>query len=231
MAANPGVKEKDHKRFKNAWIGNLAMFKAYRAKGAPIAFAPDPASGHETADSRVLAIPFFDASLRLRLPDKPGDPLKTIDQSVGWYAPLMGDKAVPAADFEGDKSAAVWLPDEQIARAWQDFVKTGFVSDQTPPPASTGVKFDAGTKTLTWSAAVDYESGVQAFIIERDGKRIARLPEKPRNRFGHPLFQGMTYGDTPQLPLAAFEYKDADAGDGTHAYRVISVNAAGLESK
>src|SRR4051812_44517306 len=67
---NPGAKEEGHKQFNGAWTGTLAMFKAYRAKGAPAGFAPDPRSAHECGDSRYLAIPFFDACLAMRLPDK-----------------------------------------------------------------------------------------------------------------------------------------------------------------
>ena len=61
MVCNPGTKEKEHERFNRAWSGCLAMFKQYRARGAPIGFAPDPRTAHECGDSRYLAIPFFDA--------------------------------------------------------------------------------------------------------------------------------------------------------------------------
>ena len=36
---------------------------------------------------------------------------------------------------------------------------------------------------------------------ERDGRPLARVPEKPQGRFGRPLFQGMSYGDTPERPV------------------------------
>jgi len=42
VMCNPGVKESGDKQPNGAWNGTLAMFKAYRAKGAPIGFAPDP---------------------------------------------------------------------------------------------------------------------------------------------------------------------------------------------
>ncbi|MGC3970136.1 MAG: hypothetical protein QM775_23255 [Pirellulales bacterium] len=90
---NPGAKEKDHERFKNAWDGSLAMFKAYRAEGAPIGFAPDPNTAHECGDSRYLAIPFFDACLKDRLQPFPDDRLGSIRPP--WLAPLEGAKAVP----------------------------------------------------------------------------------------------------------------------------------------
>ena len=60
---NPGVKEKPD----GPWTGTLATFQEYRAKGAPIGFAPDPRTGHECGDCRYLAIPFFDACLAMRL--------------------------------------------------------------------------------------------------------------------------------------------------------------------
>jgi hypothetical protein len=55
---------------KGPWLGNIATFKEYRAHGGLIGFAPDPLTGHECGDSRYLAIPFLDACLATRLPDK-----------------------------------------------------------------------------------------------------------------------------------------------------------------
>ena len=69
-------------------------------------------------------------------------------------------------------------------------------------------------------------------LIERDGKQIGQLPEKPTNRFGRPLFQNMSYGDTPVLPLQKFEYVDKTAKPGkTYQYKVIAVNTAGVKSE
>jgi hypothetical protein len=65
--------------------------------------------------------------------------------------------------------------------------------DSTTPP--TGLQV-AGN-TLTWDAEADPESGLTGFAIERDGKRIATLPERQRNPYGRPLFQGLLYSDTP----------------------------------
>ncbi|NOX99322.1 MAG: hypothetical protein GXP30_06280 [Verrucomicrobia bacterium] len=232
MVANPGEKEREGKPTKGAWGGSLAMFKAYRAKGAPIAFAPDPASGHETRDSRYLAIPFFDACLKLRLPDQAGEPLKDLDMSKGWLVPLQSTEApVLATDYKGDKSKAVWLPSETVARVWLDFVKTGAVGDKTPPPAPTDIKVEQSSGTITWKAKIDFESGLQAFIIERDGKKIGEVPEKQNKHFGRPLYQGMSYGDTPTLPLKKFEFVDKEAEKGkAHQYRVIAVNTLGVKS-
>ena len=235
MMCNPGVKENGDKRFNGAWTGALAMFKAYRAKGAPIGVAPDPRTSHETGDSRYLAIPFFDACLALRLPDVGSDSpaLKPVDLKQSWLAPLLGEDVQPAKTFSGNLAESVWLPGETFAKAWRQYVKTGATEDTTPPPAPTNVKVAANPRgiELTWDAEADVESGLMAFLIERDGQPLAQLPEKPKNNFGRPLFQNMSYGDTPVAPLLDFQFTDKTAKAGEkHAYHVMSVNSVGLRS-
>ena len=129
---------------------------------------------------------------------------------------------------------AVWLPDARVAKAWLEYVRIGETADTTPPPAPTNVRAMAkdGAVELTWDAEADFESGLQAFIIQRDGKDLAQYPEKPTNRFGRPLFQGMSYGDTPVAPLLDFRFTDTTAAPGEkHRYSVIAVNSVGLKSK
>lgn len=237
MMCNPGAKEKDDKRFSGAWTGSMAMFKAYRAKGAPIGFAPDPRTAHECGDSRYLAIPFFDACLRLRLAEKNGtdQTLKTLDMKGAWLAEPLSDKAEAAASYKGDVKESVWLPNEQFAKAWTEYVKVGAVSDTTPPTAAYNVKVTSNpdqTIAITWSADADFESGIQAFVIQRDGKDLAQFPEKPVGKFGRPLFQSMSYHDTPEKPLPEMRFVDKSAKAGEkHVYRVIVVNGVGLKSE
>jgi len=242
MMTNPGVKEKSKlnpdapdnrtevEKMKGPWLGNIATFKEYRAKGGLIGFAPDPRTGHECGDSRYLAIPFLDACLAARLPDKGGKDqmLKPMDTSKAWLAPLFGEEAVPAAEFKGNA-------DEAVAKAWMEYVKTGATSDTTPPPAPFNVqallKGEQGTE-ITWGAEADFESGIQQFIVMRDGQELANVPEKPIGKFGRPLFQSVTYHDTPSQPMLEMRYVDASAKPGkTHNYSIISVNSAGLRSE
>jgi poly(3-hydroxybutyrate) depolymerase len=236
VMCNPGAKEKGDKRFNGAWTGTLAMFKAYRARGAPIGFAPDPRTSHECGDSRYLAIPFFDACLALRLPERGASDqkLRAVDQKQGWLAEPLGDWPEPAAGFRGPVQEAVWLPGERVARAWAAYVKTGEVSDRTPPAPPFGVKAETAGEgvVLRWDATADLESGLQGFLIQRDGKDLARLPEKSVGRFGRPLFQGLSYHDTPDKPLPEMRFLDRTARAGeSHSYRVIAVNSAGLKSE
>jgi hypothetical protein len=165
VVCNSGVKEQDDNGFRVGWEAPLAMYRAFRANGAPIDFAPDPRTSHECGDSRYLAIPFFDACLAARLPEKgsDGSKLRPVDLAKGWLAPLMGTEAVPATDFRGEPAESVWLPDGRMARAWQEYVRNGAVGDTTPPPAPTGVKAVATAGrgvTVTWDATADLESGV-----------------------------------------------------------------------
>ena len=234
MMLNPGAKENGDKRFQGAWTGSLDMFKTYRAKGAPVGFAPDPRTSHECGDSRYLAFPFFDACLAIRLPEKTGGALKRVDPATGWRAMLLSEEASPAGKFAGKEIESVWLPDGRVAKAWIEYVKTGAVADTTPPSPAFNLKFVGKPGTpleIAWDAEADFESGIQAFIIERDGKEIGRLPEKGSGRFGRPLFQKMSYHDTPESPLPEMRFVDKSApATGRGEYRVIVVNGVGLKS-
>ena len=202
--------------------------------------APDPRTGHECGDSHYLAIPFA------RMPVSPCDcptraakdqTLKPIDQSKAWLAWVLGKKAGPAASYKGNPKEAVWLPNEAVAKAWMEYVKTGAVGDTTPPPAPTSVRvWPKGEKgkgvEITWEAEADFESGMRCFIVLRDGKELAQVPKTPVGKFGRPLFQSMTYHDTPSKPLPEMRYVDASAKpDDKHTYAVISVNGVELKSE
>ncbi len=214
VMGNPGLKEKDHERFHRAWDGIVAMQEAYQAAGAPFfRFAPDPRTAHECGDSRYLAIPFFDFWLAHRLPasDSEKHDLRPVTQKV----------------------IAAW--EQSMQSKLDEYIRTGAVTDTTPPPAPTRVqaqRTDEGHVLITWDAAADLESGIGGFIIERDGKVIAEIPEKDRGRFGRSLFQGMSYHDTPEAPLPRMRYIDRDAkGKAVPSYTVRTVNSAGLKSK
>jgi len=233
LGTNEGVKDKTS-RFAGVWPGNEAFFLAMRAKGALIAVSVDPISSHDCGNQRYLAMPWFDACLTARLPAKSGDPLQPMPANDGWLATLDAGSAaqaapVPAAKFTGDIGKSVWLPNEAVATAWTQYVKDSAVTDTTPPPAPTNLR--VVDNQLTWSAEADLESGLASFIIERDGKFLANVPEKGKNPFGRPIFQNLSYSDTPTQPLVELKYIDTKAEAGkTHQYRVIAVNTVGLKS-
>ena len=88
-------------------------------------------------------------------------------------------------------------------------------------------KVDGGQK-LSWGAEADFESGLQQFIILRDGKEIGRVPEKLNRRFGSFWFQGLSYHDTPEQPLPKMTFLDKQPTPGN--YTIVAVNGAGLRS-
>jgi hypothetical protein len=108
------------------------------------------------------------------------------------------------------------------------------VGDKTPPPAPFNVsasKGDHGTE-IAWEADADFESGIRNFIILRDGVELAAVAEKPVGKFGRPLFQSMTYHDTPSQPMPEMKYTDTSTNPGEkHTYAVITVNSVGLKSE
>ena len=126
---------------KEAWITDKFMMtlKQYHEKGGIIGFAHDPLTDHECGESRDFAIPYLDACLAMRLPDKGAkdQTLKAVDASKGWLAAQGSDAPVPAAEFNGNAKEAVWLPNEAVAKAYAEYVKTGAgSSDTTPPPCA-----------------------------------------------------------------------------------------------
>ena len=232
MMCNPGTKEgvtEKNGRFAKVWPANETLFSAVRGKGGLIGVAVDPLTAHECGNQRYLAIPWLDACLTARLPDRVGEPLKPMPLNDVWLAPLPGTEASPAAKFSGDPNKAIWLPNKTIAKAWTHYVTDTAVPDTTPPPGPQDLVVKG--KSITWTAKSDLESGLSHFLIERDGKEIATVPKKPTNRFGRPIFQGLQYSDTPAAPLVKMQFTDPTAEAGKeYQYRVISVNTTGLKS-
>ena len=163
MMCNPGAKENGNERFKSAWTGTLAMFKAYRAKGAPIGFAPDP----RTRTRRVIhAISRFHSSMRAsrsacQTRGATVQSLKPVDQKQAWLAPLLGEDAQPAAKFSGDLAESVWLPRNRspslgaIREDRRDgrHDATSGTDECESPVNPEGIE-------LTWDAEADFESGL-----------------------------------------------------------------------
>lgn len=233
VMCNPGTKEgvtvKDS-RFAQVWPANEVFFGGMRGKGSLIGVAVDPLTAHECGNQRYLAIRWLDACLSIRLPKVNGKPLNAMPTDGAWLASPTGFKAVPAARFDGDPLKAAWLPNKAMAKAWMQYVKDTALTDSTPPPAPTNVRV-SGNK-LSWDVEADLESGLAGFIIERDGRFLAKVPDQGKNRFGRPIFQNLQYSDTPTQPLVPLRFTDNKPAPGKkHTYRVIAVNTVGLKSK
>jgi pimeloyl-ACP methyl ester carboxylesterase len=232
VMCNPGTKEGvtvKEGRFAGVWPANEAFFSQMRGKGELIGVAVDPLTAHECGNQRYFAIPWLDACLSARLPKASGGPLRAMPTDGAWLARPTGFEAVPAGQFAGDPLTAAWLPNESVARGWMQYVKDTAVTDTTPPPAPTNLRVSGNE--LSWEAEADLESGLAGFIIERDGRFLANVPEQSKNPFGRPIFQNLQYSDTPTQPLVPLRFTDTQPEPGRkHTYRVTAVNTAGLKS-
>jgi hypothetical protein len=237
IMCNPGTKEGvtvKEGRFAVVWPSNEAFFNEVRGKGGLICVAVDPLTAHECGNQRYLAIPWFDACLTARLPATPEAPLKPTPVDKAWLAPLDIEASaivapVPAVSYALATEKSIWFLDEAVAKAWAQYVKDTAVSDLTPPPPPTQLKVIGNE--LTWKAEADLQSGLDHFIIERDGQFLARVPEVSKNPYGRPIFQNLQYSDTPTQPLVEMKYIDTKPVVGKQPqYRVITVNTVGLRS-
>ena len=234
LGTKEGVTDKEG-RFAGVWPGVEKFYLALREKGAFIAVSIDPLSSHDCGNQRYLAIQWLDACLTARLPAEPGQPLRPLVADDGFLVPVNSGtepptEPVPAKLFTGAKERASWLPTAAIAAAWLSYSQDTRILDTTPPPAPANLKV-AGN-VLTWTCEADLESGLAGFEIERDGQPLAKFPEQPKNPFGRPLFQNLSYSDTPTQPLMEMRYTDTTATPGrVHTYRVIAINTVGLKSK
>lgn len=233
MMTNAGILEKT----RGPWQGSIDTFQEYRTKGAAIGFAPDPRSAHFCGDSRYVAIPFMNACMAMRLPEvgSISAKLRPVDMSRAWLATLGATEAFPAKEYRGDARTAIWLLDESVACKWMDYVQTGTVADSSKPPAPINVRVSAdsgGGNVITWNAEADLESGLGAFVVMRDGRGLARLPERPPDRlFGRPLYQGLSFHDTPEAPLLPMRYLDsATTPNVKHIYTVVALSSSGVAS-
>src|SRR3979411_919927 len=90
-------------------------------------------------------------------------------------------------------------------------------------------------RTFVCTAAgtvADIVSGLGGFIVLRDGRGIAKLPTQPPEAvYGRPLFQGLSYHDTPFAPLPQMRHVDMSAQPvSKHVYTVIALSSAGVPS-
>jgi len=234
LGTKEGVTEKEG-RFAGVWPGVETFFRTLRSEGGQIGVAIDPFSSHDCGNQRYLAIPWLDTCLSARLPGEPGGTLRPMADAEALMYPLDPGNREPSAltplpGVAGDLASTIWLPTEEIAQKWVAYVTDTSVADDTPPPAPENLEVNGSE--LHWEAKADLESGLAAFIIERDGVEIARLPEKGVNNFGRPVFQNLSYSDTPTQPLVTMKFSDETAEVGKiYQYRVRAINTVGLVSE
>ena len=197
----------------------------YRIAGnAPVCIAPDPSSGHESGNSRLLAISFIDEILKLRSTDS----TVMINRSEQYFIDLENFKLT-------DKLADItyannwnWFPDKIFAEKWLEFINTGTLSDTTPPsepPYNVSVSDEGRGIVISWQADADLESGIKDFRIYRNDKLINIGSDRSEWNFR------IDYHDNPIEFYDKFEFVDRDIKNNKkYKYQISIVNNAGLES-
>jgi pimeloyl-ACP methyl ester carboxylesterase len=209
-----------------------ALFNSNRRADALWSLAINPKAKHDCHNGRQLAIPFFDTMLGQRLSVAPGKPeLRPTDKAHAWLGDVTTFDVAAEVAFKGNRNKAAWLPNENLAHVWQEFMKAGAVTDRTPPPAPTKVQAmpKSALVHLHWSAEADMESGIKLFNIYRDGTRVGSTGG-PEDSAAKGNFQAGNYGDEPEPANPEMFYIDSAIPPGPHSYQVTTVNWADLES-
>ncbi len=224
-------------------LNGLTYYPVGRNENAPWLLAPDPVTGHECGNSRLLAIPFFDVCFDLRLPSEEHQALRKIDMENSWLGDPGSFDITENHGFEGNPVDRVWLPDGNFARSWQEYVQTGWVTDTTPPEAPYNLSYEflgKNSVNIMWEAEADLESGIKQFYLYRNGKQIKKFIGI-NDDYVKKNFQYGNYGDEPG-PEALYEnvdkwiptkmeFKDYRLHpDSTYTYRIRMVNWSDLES-
>ncbi len=218
-------------RFEKVHLNTAEVLAKYRPQGALWAASIDPKAEHDCRFSRQLAAPFFDAVLEQRLPPVGQARLRPVDTAKAWLANPDTLEIAPLEKYAGDKAKAAWLINESVARAWQEFAKTGEVADKTPPaaPSKASAVRTGDVVKLDWSAEADLRSGIRFFHVYRDGAKIATVgsPVTKANPKGH--YQIANYGDEPEPRPSPMLHVDKSPTPNA-VYAITVENHAGLES-
>ena len=219
-----GVREGYDTFSKDVWSTSVEAMKYRIRENAPVCIAPDPTSGHESANSRLLAIPFIDEILKLRSNDGSAN----IDRSNQCYIDLGNLKRTDKITDIGDINNANWYPNKFFAEKWLEFIKTGHVTDSTPPlesPYNVEVRKQGNGVVISWQADADIESGIKGFKIYRNNEVINTDSIHSKWNFQ------IDYHDNPKEIHDKFEFVDRDINKNRkYSYQVSMINQAGLES-
>ncbi|MEM7591062.1 MAG: hypothetical protein AAF383_06000 [Cyanobacteria bacterium P01_A01_bin.83] len=201
------------------------IFSRYRKLNGLWSLAIEANAGHETANSRWLVIPYLDAVIDMRLAQD-SNKLLLIDPTHGWLGNIITHEIASVERYQGAPLEAVWLPNEEVARKWQEYVTMGKVSPTRKPKAPTEVRIrEMGAKEvmITWNYTPDLENGLPSFRIYRNNSLVQTLEK-----------QSHGVGDNPSPDQIALEFRDYPTGtlrdrqaQAKSVYQVAAFNELG----
>lgn len=206
---------------------SIHAFQKLRDLDAPASIALNESQNHNLSYLRYMAIPFYEAALKQRLPATPGGTMKDIDRSQAWLGDTLTLQLYKESTYQGNKKGLCLFPDESVAKTWKEYYATGTVADKTPPDPPFGlvVKKQGDAIELTWSADADIESGIQRFEIFKDGALVGRLPET-----GYYQYFDLNGDNTLQPQVVPMRYLLNGAAGANATIAVQTINHFNLSS-
>jgi len=201
-------------------------FRSFMTRGDLRVRAIEPGTGHACANSRLLTVAFIEAVMQ-QLARHNQQPLT---RTHGWLGDIATGRIAPYALFEGDKYQACWLPDEDFAHKWKEFIASGKIADTTPPPPPAYLKatmLPDNRVQLKWQAQADVQTGLKHFNVYRNGKKVAQAQGQGWNRGDEPDPVDCVMEFTHPVPQGTENLRQLKRA----SYQVASVNFAGLESE
>ena len=193
------------------------IFSKFRTAGAKWTLAIAAKTGHESGDTRFLAIPYLDTMISTRLTSE-GNRLSSIKSTQGWLGNTVTHTVAPIASDRDNPLTVTWLPTEALAQKWQQYVNTGKISPTRKPAMPTNVsatKISAKEVLITWNFTPDLEDGLPSFRIYRDNSLIATLSGQSHN-----------FGDAPEPANVVLEFVDRNARTNS-SHAVVAFNVVG----
>ncbi|MDR0714692.1 MAG: Ig-like domain-containing protein [Bacteroidales bacterium] len=211
------------------WSTSVHAFKKLRGMDAPVSIAHNPYQNHNYSYLRYMAVPFYEAVMKQRMPEGNSAAMRDLDRNQTWLGDTLTLQLYKEATYAGDKKGLCVLPNEATALLWKEYVSTGTVADKTPPPAPFNVKakWNDGNIEVSWEADADPESGILRFEIFKNGTLVGKLPESDAyQRFD-------TNGDnTVPVETPKMKFRIAGATDRSEAtIAVRTVNHFNLASE
>lgn len=201
-------------------------FSKLRAMDAPAGIAYTAGQNHNFSYLRYMAIPFYEAALKQRLPKGKSTVLKDLDPKKTWLGDPETLELCKESSFKGDAVSLCRFPDKLTAENWKEYVSTSTLSDKTAPSAPYDLKV-VRTDTslvLTWKADADIESGFSKFNIYKNKVLVGTVPAEGR-------YQSFDTNGDNTYPLQPARMEFTISGTDARKVGVESVNQFDLVSK
>ena len=193
-----------------------AIFYKFNRENALWTLAIGSKTGHETGNTRLLAIPYLDAVITKRMGNE--GQLRPINPDSGWLGNIATKEIAPANKYQGNFAQKVWLPSKETALKWKEHIAYDRISPLRKPNAPTNVtvtNVSPTKKIIKWDFTPDLENGLPDFRIYRNDSLVKTLKG-----------QGYDGGDITDSPHPILEFRDSAASPDS-VYTVAAFNQRG----